>query len=403
MEEKVETFAELFGQNDTKKLRRFSPGQKITATIVGISGESTFLDIGSKSEGVMNTSELRDKEGNLTAAVGERVEVYYLQSKNTEHLFTTKVSSRSTAHLEEAWRSGIPVSGTVKAEIKGGFEITLGGNTRAFCPYSQMSLRRLTEPAADYIGSTLTFKITRYSENGRNIVLSARALLEEEQAHKREQLKATVQEGQTVQGVVTSIRDFGVFVDIGGAEGLIPLSEIGWSRTENAADFFQLEQQVSVVIKKLDWENSRISLSYKETQDDPWLNVPTSFPVGSQHTGTISRLAQFGAFVTLAPGIDGLVHVSKLGSGKKIHHPREVVEVGQNIDVKVDEILLAERRISLAPADYISPEKEENSDREEYSSYLRDKRKKESVKSADAMGSLGALLQAKITEKKQRK
>lgn len=403
MEEKVETFAELFGQNDTKKLRRFSPGQKITATIVGISGESTFLDIGSKSEGVMNTSELRDKEGNLTAAVGERVEVYYLQSKNTEHLFTTKVSSRSTAHLEEAWRSGIPVSGTVKAEIKGGFEITLGGNTRAFCPYSQMSLRRLTEPAADYIGSTLTFKITRYSENGRNIVLSARALLEEEQAHKREQLKATVQEGQTVQGVVTSIRDFGVFVDIGGAEGLIPLSEIGWSRTENAADFFQLEQQVSVVIKKLDWENSRISLSYKETQDDPWLNVPTSFPVGSQHTGTISRLAQFGAFVTLAPGIDGLVHVSKLGSGKKIHHPREVVEVGQNIDVKIDEILLAERRISLAPADYISPEKEENSDREDYSSYLRDKRKKESVKSADAMGSLGALLQAKITEKKQRK
>ena len=403
MEEQSASFAELFSQNETKKLRRFSPGQKISAVIVGISGESAFLDIGSKSEGVMNSTELRDKEGNATHTIGDTIDVFYLQSKNTEHLFTTKVGSRSTAHLEEAWRSGIPVSGLVKSEVKGGFEITLGGNIRAFCPFSQMGLRRITDPAAEYIGSTMTFKISRYSENGRNIVLSARALLEEQQAEKREQLKSELQEGQTVSGVVTSIRDFGVFIDIGGMDGLIPLSEIGWSRTENAADFFQIGQQVQAVIKKLDWENARISLSYKETQADPWQEAVQNFSPGSEHTGTVSRLAQFGAFVTLAPGVDGLVHISKLGSGRKINHPREAVEVGQNIDVTIEEINTAERRISLAPTGYVSQEKAENLDREEYSTYLRERKKKEKDESKNSLGSLGALLQAKIAEKKTKK
>lgn len=397
MEENSQSFAELFSQKETKKLRHLSPGQKVSATIVGISGESVFLDIGGKSEGVMNASELLTKEGTLLAGIGDAIDVYYLQSRSAEQLFTTKVGSGSnTAHLEEAWRSGIPVAGLVKAEIKGGFEVTLGGGARAFCPYSQMGLRRLEDPAAEYLGTSMTFKISRFSENGRNIVLSARALLEEAQEEKRQQLREQLAEGQTVEGTVTSIREFGIFIDIGGIDGLIPASEIGWSRVDNFADSFQVGQQIKAVIKKLDWENNRFSLSYKETLADPWAEVSTMFPEGSIHEGVVARLTQFGAFVSLSPGIDGLIHISKLGAGRRINHPREVLEQGQNVAVKIESIDPAERRISLAPADYVSPEAKEDTERQEYSAYTKAAGKKEGE---TAMGSLGAMLQAKLAAK----
>lgn len=400
MEENPQSFAELFSQKETKKLRHLSPGQKVSATIVGISGESVFLDIGGKSEGVINASELLSKEGTMLAGLGDTIDVYYLQSRSAEQIFTTKVGAGSnTAQFEEAWRSGIPVSGLVKAEIKGGFEITLGGSTRAFCPYSQMGLRRLADPAAEYLGTTMIFRISRFSENGRNIVLSARALQEEEQQEKREQLKEQLAEGQTVEGTVTSIREFGIFIDIGGVDGLIPASEIGWSRVDNFADAFQVGQQVKAVIKKLDWQNNRFSLSYKETQPDPWAEVGGLFPEGSIHEGMVARLTPFGAFVTLGPGIDGLIHISKLGGGRRINHPREVLEQGQNVAVKVESIDAAERRISLAPADYVSPESKDETERQEFSAYTKTAGKKESEQ---AVGSLGAMLQAKLAAKNKK-
>lgn len=400
MEANNESFADLFNQETSKKLRRLTPGQKVSAAIVGFSGETVFLDVGGKSEGILNTSELLNSEGEPTVQVGDRIEVYFLQSKASEMMFTTKVGSGSSAaHLEEAWRSGIPVEGLVKAEIKGGFEITLGGNVRAFCPFSQMGLRRIEDPAKEYLDTRMTFKITRFEENGRNVVLSARAIQEEERAEKREQLKETLTEGQTIEGEITSIRDFGAFVDIGGVDGLIPISEIGWSRVDKVADFFTVGQHVQAVIKKLDWDNDRIALSYKETLADPWDQVSTSFPEGTVHQGTVARLAQFGAFVTLSPGIDGLIHISKLGSGRRIHHPREVMEEGQNIEVKIESIDPVERRISLAPSDYISEESQEDVEKAEYSSYLSKSRKKKPA--GEAMGSLGELLKAKIEEKKK--
>jgi small subunit ribosomal protein S1 len=191
-----ESFEDLFRQEDTKKMRRLTPGQKISATIVGISGESVFLDVGGKSEGVMNSAEITGKDGELTKGIGDTVEVYFLKSRSGESVFTARVGSGSnTDHLEEAWRSGIPVEGFVKAEIKGGFEITMGGNIRAFCPFSQMSLRRVTDPALEFIGSHMIFRITRFEENGRNIVVSARAIQEEERARQKELMKTSLQEG----------------------------------------------------------------------------------------------------------------------------------------------------------------------------------------------------------------
>jgi small subunit ribosomal protein S1 len=392
-----ESFEELFKAERTKKIKHLSPGQKIKATIVGINSETTFLDVGGKSEGVLNSSELKDGEGNFKYQVGDVLDVYFLQAKAAEQLFTTAIGSGSSnAHLEEAFRSGIPVEGFVKAEIKGGFEVTLGGNVRGFCPFSQMGLRRVEDAAREYLETHMKFQITRFEENGRNIVLSARAIQEAERAELREKLQATLEEGQTVEGVVSSIRDFGAFVDIGGVDGLIPISEIGWSRVEKVEEYFTVGQKVQAVIKKLDWDKDRISLSYKETQADPWNEVVNTFPEGSTHMGTVARLAQFGAFVTLAPGIDGLVHISKLGGGRRINHPREVLEEGQNIDVTIDAIDLAEKRISLLPADYVSPEAEQDKERTEYRSFITTEKKK---KPATEMGSLGALLKAKLAEK----
>lgn len=393
-----DSFEALLNASGEKPVRTLTPGQKISATIVGIDGETIFLDVGLKSEGIINGSEFLDENGELTVSVGDSVSVYYLKSGGSEQLFTAKLGSgASSAHLEEAWRSGVPVEGTVKAEIKGGFEVTLSGNIRAFCPYSQMGLRRVEDPAQEYIDTQKTFLITKFSENGRNIVISARALQEEEQEQKREELKETLTEGMTLDGVITSIRQFGLFVDIGGVDGLVPLSEVGWSRVENLEDTFQAGQQVQVVIKGLDWENNRISLSIKETLEDPWTDAIGSFIEGSRHVGTINRLTPFGAFVNLAPGIDGLIHISKLGQGRRINHPREVVEEGQSIEILIESIDVESKRISLTPSDYESPEQQEEKERKDYSTYIKSDN---SNKSSDSsMGSLGALLKAKFEEK----
>jgi small subunit ribosomal protein S1 len=398
MEKFSDSFEELFKAEEKQELRTLNPGEKIKAIVVGISGENIFLDVGGKSEGILEAGELTDEEGNITVQPGDRIEVYFLQAKRSEQIFTTRLGSGSSlAHLEEAWRNLIPVEGYVKTEIKGGFEITLAGNVRAFCPYSQMGLRRVDDAAAVYLDTHMIFRITRFEENGRNLVVSARAVLEEERLQKKEELKNTLEVGQTVSAVITSIRDFGAFADLGGVDGLIPVSEVGWSRVENIGDHFAIDQEVQVVVKSIDWDKDRISLSLKETLENPWDNFIKDFPVGSAMVGTVSRLAQFGAFVTLTAGIDGLIHISKLGGGRRIHHPREVLEAGQDIEVVIEAIDEGERRISLIPNDYQAPEDTEEAEKQEYKKFLA--QSKSSAK--EDLGSLGALLKAKLEEKKK--
>ena len=397
MENFGESFEELFKSEEKKKLRKLIPGEKITAIVAGISGENIFLDVGGKSEGILEAAELTEEDGKITVAPGDTIEVYFLQAKKSEEIFTTRLGSGSSvAHLEEAWRNAIPVEGYVKAEIKGGFEITLGGNVRAFCPYSQMGLRRVDDAAATYLDTHMTFLISHFEEKGRNLVVSARAIQEEERQQQKEALQETLAEGQTVEATITSIRDFGAFADLGGVDGLIPVSEIGWSRVENIHDHFTIGQSVSVVVKSIDWEKERISLSFKETLADPWESFIEQNPVGTSRVGTISQLKQFGAFVSLVEGVDGLIHISKLGSGRRINHPREAVETGQEIEVVIDGIDKDERRISLIPGDYQAPEDTEETERLEYKKYVAAKEKKES-----GLGSLGELLKAKMAEKKK--
>jgi small subunit ribosomal protein S1 len=342
------SFAELFQEKTSGTKERLRPGQKIEATVVRIAKEWVFIDLGAKSEGAVARNEFTDAEGNLTVKEGDRVQVYFLSEKKNERLFTVKVSGGAVAgHLEEACQNGIPVEGTVTAETKGGFEVRFSGNIRAFCPFSQMEMRRI-ENAEEYIGKKFAFRITKYSEHGRNIVVSRRALLEEERNQQKEALRESLAVGQTVQGVITSIRDFGAFVDIGGIEGLIPVSEIAWGRIEDINERLTVGQEVTVTVLKLDWDQDRYSFSLKDSLPDPWEEISGMFAEGSVVTGKVVRLTEFGAFVALAPGIDGLVHISKLGAGRRISHPREVVQVGDAIEVKIDSVDPEKKRLSLS-------------------------------------------------------
>lgn len=342
------SFAEMFQETTASSKDRLRPGQRIEATVVRIAKEWIFIDLGAKSEGSVARNEFTDTEGNLTVTEGDRVQVYFLSEKKNERLFTVKVSGGAVAgHLEEACQNGIPVEGTVTAEVKGGFDVRFSGSVRAFCPFSQMEMRRIGN-AEEYIGKKLAFRITKFSEHGKNIVVSRRALLEEEQALQKEALQESLNIGQSVKGIITSIRDFGAFVDIGGIEGLIPVSEIAWGRIEDINERLTVGQEVTVTILKLDWDQDRYSFSLKDSLPDPWEELSGIFSEGSVVTGKVVRLTEFGAFVELAPGIDGLVHISKLGAGRRISHPREVTQVGNALEVKIDSVDPEKKRLSLS-------------------------------------------------------
>jgi len=387
-----ENFAEMF-EKSFKKQGRLEPGQMVEAMIVKITAEWIFLDLGGKGEGYLDRKELADEAGNLTVKEGDMVRAYFQSSANNEMHFTTKIGSGpgKQTQLEDAWRNGIPIEGTVAKEVKGGFEIKVGGTVRAFCPFSQMGLRR-EEPQSEIIGRSLTFNIAEFGENGRNIVLSRRAILEGERQDKKQALQASLQEGMKVRGKVTSIQKFGAFVDIGGVEGLLPVSEIAWSRTEKVGDVLSVGQEVEVILKKLDWDQERFSFSLKDALPDPWDRVVESYLVGSYHSGTVSRLAPFGAFVTLEQGVDGLIHISKLGGGRRLSHPREALKEGQPVEVQIEAVDRDKRKISLALAEVRRAEEEEAATIKEY--------KQQAVASPQNLGSFGELLKAKMEQKK---
>jgi len=393
-----ESFEQLF-QQTTPKTKRLVPGQMTQATVAGTSEQYVFLDVGDKSEGVITKTELVDEQGNLTVRPGDTLQVYFLSTTGSGKLFTTKVgaSTASLDQLEAAFQKEIPIEGLIEKEIKGGFEVKIAGNIRAFCPISQISLRHVQE-AEVFIGQKYSFKIIEFREKGRNIIVSRRALLEEERRRQKEDLIATLKTGMTVKGKVTSIRDFGAFVDIGGVDGLIPISEIGWGQVDDINEFLSVGEDIEVVVLSLDWERDRITLSLKQTLTDPWEENAAKFTEGSYHSGTVSRLAKFGAFVNLAPGIDGLLHISKLGAGRRINHPREAVEEGQTLEVRIEGLDRENKRISL---DLATSPQEDQKDHEqnEYEDYLEKKKRKST---AESLGAFGDLLRAKLREKEKK-
>jgi small subunit ribosomal protein S1 len=331
------------GGNDLK--RGFNPGEKINGIVTTITANSILLDINAKSEGIIDRSQFETEDG-LSIRTGDSVEAYFVGMEHGEIALTTKMKSQDVdrAELQNAYQAGIPVEGKVTGENKAGLEITIGG-VRGFCPASQIDTRHV-EDLSIFKGQVLTFMVLEMSEY--NLVLSRRRYLEQKQAEQKGQLKERLSEGDVVSGNITKIMDFGVFVDLGGVDGLIPIGELAWERVKDPTEYANIGERVSVKVIKLDWDRDRITLSLKQAGSDPWDSIETELRTGIPYTGTVTRISSFGAFVELRPGIEGLLHISKLGRGRRLSHPREVVDEGQEIEVFVESVDLDQRRISLA-------------------------------------------------------
>ena len=385
--EEEKSFAELLEASERKPVR-LRQGQSVEAVIAKITSDWVFIDLGGKTEGIVERNEFLDKEGQLTVKEGDTVKVYFLSSRHGERVFTTRVSGDAARqYLEEAWQNAIPVEGIVEKEVKGGLEVRIAGTYRAFCPFSQAGIPR-GETAAALMGQRVPFIVIEYGERGRRLVVSRRRILEEEERKRKEAIKETLREGMVVTGTVKSLRDFGAFVDIGGIEALLPVSEVGWGRVEDIRDRFTVGQTLEALVLGIDWARDRITLSVKGTLPDPWENVETRYPDGSRHRGTVARLADFGAFITLEPGVDGLIPISRLARGKKIRHPREVLVQGDPIEVVVESSDRAKRRLSLSP---VLPEEEQE---DSFRPFLQQR-------GARGFGSLGDMMNRKSPKGKK--
>ncbi|HOJ98103.1 MAG TPA: S1 RNA-binding domain-containing protein [Termitinemataceae bacterium] len=329
---------------------KYEIGQMVETTVEYISDDTVFLQLGGKSEGILDKAEVLDKEGNLTVKVGDPIRVFFVKSQNGQLYFTRRLSADKTdlSLLEQAYKNKIPVEGVVEKEIKGGYEVKIGEG-RAFCPYSQMGLKR-SEDTSSWVGKHLTFIIQEYKDGGRNLIVSNRAIEEALQAEKVAKLKETLKEHAIVTGKVTSIQDFGAFVDLGAVQALLPVSEISRERVEDIRKVLQIGQEIRAEIIKLDWNTEKITLSMKSLQEDPWNKAEEKYPVGSKHSGKVVRITDYGAFVNLEPGLDGLVHVSELRGGGKYNNVKDAVRIGQTLTVQVLEVDSNRKRISLKPA-----------------------------------------------------
>jgi small subunit ribosomal protein S1 len=348
-------FAALLDASEkTERRERVSVGQVVRGRVIAVGATSAFVALGGKAEAAIDVNEFRDHDtGEVKLAEGDEIEATVVDDgSHTGSIVLKRVAGRGghlPGELEQAFQNGIPVEGLVTGENKGGFDVQLG-SLRAFCPGSQIDRRR-TE-GAQYVGQRLRFRITKLDPRGRNVVVSRRQLLEEEAAAQATATWAGLREGAVVAGTVTSLRDFGAFVDLGGIEGLIHVSELGHARVANAADVLQVGQRVEAQVVKLEpaggGKPGRVGLSLRALAPDPWTNVRERYPVGTSVRGVVRRLEQFGAFVELEPGIDGLVHVSRMALDRRIAHPRQAVSIDDTIDVTVVEIDPAKRRIGLS-------------------------------------------------------
>ncbi|MFT3697168.1 MAG: 30S ribosomal protein S1 [Kofleriaceae bacterium] len=350
-----EDFAAMFAaseQNKPKGGKRPKVGDMVKGKIVTIGKEAVFVDLGGKAEGQLERSQVTDHEGKLLVKIGDTVEARVSSDAGGVLMLRTKLGRgpQASAELQQAADLGIPVEGVVTEVVKGGLSVDVAGQ-RGFVPASQIDAR-FVEDLTPFIGQRLTFKISRYEP--RNLVLSRRALIEEENALKAADLRAKLVPGLVVHGKVVGFKPFGAFVDIGGMEGMLHISELSHSRVDKPEDMLKLGQELDVVVLKVEppqgKEKERISLSLKALGNNPWSDSIAHLREGQKVKGKVVRLQPFGAFVEVAPGVEGLVHISELGAGRRINHPKEVVDVGAEVEATILGIDPERRRLSLSLA-----------------------------------------------------
>jgi small subunit ribosomal protein S1 len=343
------SFAELFEAHPETPGKSFLPGDTVSGVVVKIAKDTIFVDLGGKSEGMVGTEEFLDRDGNVTVKKGDRLELRVASTRDGIHL-SKGIKAHGAEALEllhEARHSLIPVEGRVTAVNKGGFEVEISGH-RAFCPVSQIGLRFCEKPE-EHIGQRYTFRIMEIAERGKNILVSRRVLLQEEQEEKRKEIMATLKPGSEFEGKVTKLTEFGAFVDIGGIDGMVHISEISHARISRPSEILQPGQDVKVKVLKVEPEKGgrqKIALSMKALEPDAW-EKGLEFQEGAILRGKVSRLTDFGAFVELAPGLEGLVHVSEI-SFERVTHPKKFLKEGDVVDIVVLKIDEEKRRVSLS-------------------------------------------------------
>lgn len=350
-----EDFAELFASYESQRKTALKAGDKVSGTVISIGQKSVFVDCGASVDGLVEREELLDDAGDLTVAEGDRLELYVVSlTDDSVRLSKALAGIGGLNMLQEAYENRVPVEGKVREQIKGGFHVEVL-KRRAFCPVSQIDARYVANPE-DYVGQTLQFRVTKLTEGGRNIVVSRRALLEEEQREASANFFEGITEGDVVEGVVTRLATFGAFVELlPGLEGLVHVSEISWARIQSPDEAVSVGDRVRVKYlgtapgKKQG--ETRISLSMKQAQDDPWKTVAERFKDGDKVTGKVVKLMEFGAFVEIAPGIEGLVHVSEMSYAKRVSKPGDMVQVGDVVAAVIKQVDVDKQRISLSMRD----------------------------------------------------
>ncbi len=332
-----------------ESMRNLTEGEIVPGRVIGITANAVIVDVGYKSEGLVPIEEFLERDGSLSVKVGEEIDVLLEKTEDQEgHILLSRTKAqrmRRWTEVERAYKEGRILKGRVTDRIKGGLTVDVG--LRAFLPGSLVDIKPVKN-LESLRGQELEFKVISLDRRRNNIVLSRKAVLETELAKKKAETLTRLEEGARLKGVVKNITDYGVFIDLGGIDGLLHITDISWGRVNHPSEHFSVGDEVEVVVLKFDPETERVSLGYKQKSEDPWTLVDKKYPIGSRVRGKVVSLVDYGAFVEIEEGVEGLIHVSEMSWTKKVVNPAKLLEVGHEVEAIVSELDMDQRRISLS-------------------------------------------------------
>ena len=343
------SFEELLEGYVTPEMGDLEEGQIVKGEIVGINGETVLVSVGFKSEGQIPAEEFRDAQGNLTVKEGDQVEVYVARKNENDGTIILSFEKAKRMQLfdqlEKVLEDNGVITGMITRRIKGGYTVDLGG-VEAFLPGSHVDLRPVPDMDA-LVNQNYEFRVLKINRRRSNVIVSRRVLLEEERDAKRGKLLQELAEGQIVKGKAKNITEYGVFVDLGGLDGLLHITDMSWKRIRHPREMVSLGQELELKVLSFDKDNQKVSLGLKQLVPDPWQDITARFPEGSHHTGKVTNLVDYGVFVELEPGVEGLVHISEMSWTRKLRHPSQMVHQGDEVEVVILGVDSEKKRISL--------------------------------------------------------
>ncbi|HDZ75995.1 MAG TPA: S1 RNA-binding domain-containing protein, partial [Desulfobacteraceae bacterium] len=317
------SFAELFEQEDNNTV--IEVGAVATGTVVGLNNDMVLLDVGDKAESYISLAEFRHEDPDREIKIGDKFEVFIERRKDEGGLQLSRekaIAIKVWEKIAEIQEEDGTIEGRIESRVKGGMSVDVG--VPAFLPYSQIDLRPVKD-LDSLIGQIFEFKVLKFNRKRNNVVISRRAILEEKRAKLREQMCSSLEEGQTIRGAITNITDYGLFIDLGGMDGLCHITDLSWGRVSHPSKLYSVGEEIEVKVLKYDRDTDRVSLGVKQLKEDPWARVPERYPVGSTVTGKVVSITDYGVFVELEEGVEGLVHISEMSWSKKPRHPSKMV------------------------------------------------------------------------------